>query len=204
MRRRDNGANNQPDRSLCFRSGTGDFASLILCSYFFTFVSSASHILALFLLLLLPLLGARTNDNRYLARLGRRDRAEKERRLVPRQGRQRERERGRGTRKDERGVAGWRLIFCSLASASGRPHFARAAHLGVERGPSIILSSVSLTSHSPAPPLSPTFLPFSLTSILSYTTHRSSRWSQFLISSGRFASYILKSDDERKVATHFS
>lgn len=39
--------------------------------------------------------------------------------------------------KTEGGVAGWRLIFCSLASASssasGRPHFARAAQLRVER-----------------------------------------------------------------------
>jgi len=45
-------------------------------------------------------------------------------------------EKARG-RKDGRGVAGWRLIFCSLASASssasGRPHFARAARLRVER-----------------------------------------------------------------------
>lgn len=40
-------------------------------------------------------------------------------------------------REDRRGVVGWRLIFCSLASASssasGRPHFARAAQLRVER-----------------------------------------------------------------------
>lgn len=45
-------------------------------------------------------------------------------------------EKARG-RKDGRGVVGWRLIFCSLASASssasGRPHFARAAQLRVER-----------------------------------------------------------------------
>lgn len=30
-------------------------------------------------------------------------------------------------------MEGWRLIFCSLASASGRPHTSRAAQLRVER-----------------------------------------------------------------------
>lgn len=64
-------------------------------------------------------------------------------------------EKARG-RKDGRGVVGWRLIFCSLASASssasGRPHFARGATKGGE-GPSIILSSVSLFSSSSSFPL---------------------------------------------------
>lgn len=73
-------------------------------------------------------------------------------------------EKARG-RKDGRGVVGWRLIFCSLASASssasGRPHFARAAQGG--EGPSIILSFLSLTSlSSPSPPLHLPTLCFSL------------------------------------------
>lgn len=46
-------------------------------------------------------------------------------------------EKARGWKDGGGGVAGWRLIFCSLASASssasGRPHFARAAQLRVER-----------------------------------------------------------------------
>lgn len=47
----------------------------------------------------------------------------------------------------------WRLIFCSLASASGRPQLAE----GEEEEPSIILSSVSST-RPPLPLPNPTFL----------------------------------------------
>lgn len=60
-------------------------------------------------------------------------------------------------RQDGRGAEGWRLIFCSLASASssasGRPHFSRARRTAKGgEGPSIILSSVSLASRlSPSP-----------------------------------------------------